>query len=91
MSNHHRRLKPYLEFLQEHDVEVHDTEICGSGHYKITVTANGNRRWLVVPYSTSDRRAFLNWKAQTKRWLRGLDIATIHHQGSQSWNTGLSS
>ena len=64
-----RRLKPYIQILEGLDVRLLEVEVTGSSHYKMTVEARGRKRFFIVSYSPSDRRAVLNWKSDVRRWL----------------------
>ena len=65
-----KRLRPYLEAVKRMGATVEDVTITGSSHYKVKVTAGGNRRFFIVPFSSSDHRSFLNWKCQVRRWVQ---------------------
>lgn len=67
-----RRLKPYIKYLSEHDIEVLEATVTGSCHYKLSVTSRGNRHFFITPYSPSDRRSFENWKSDVRKWLREI-------------------
>lgn len=68
-----KRLKPYLEILDELNVELIDVSHTGSCHYKLHVAAGERKRFFIVPYSTSDRRSILNWKSNVRQWLADRD------------------
>lgn len=68
-----KRLQRYLEYLESLGLRVGEITTAGSGHYKITVTHRGNRRFFVVPYSTSDHRSFENWKSNVRKWMKEVD------------------
>lgn len=67
-----KRLKPYLSALTELGFEVGEVKPTGSAHFKVFVTAAGKQRWVLLPNSPSDRRAFLNWKSQIRYTLHEL-------------------
>jgi hypothetical protein len=67
-----KRLRPYLNFLEDSGLRVLDITITGSTHRKIAVTSKGKNRFFVVPSSTSDRRSFENWKSDVRRWVREI-------------------
>ncbi len=65
-----KRLQPYLDFLASKEVDAVDVSITRSNHYKMIVTSQGKRGIFIVPSSTSDRRSFLNWKSDVKKWMQ---------------------
>lgn len=68
-----RRAQKYVDFLLGEGIEILDVSTTGGSHYKIHVRAKGQERFFIAPYSPSDRRAFLNWKSDARRWLRGIE------------------
>jgi len=67
-----KRLRRYVEYLSEHDIELLDASMTGSCHYKLSVTSRGSRRFFIAPFSPSDRRGFENWKSDVRKWLREI-------------------
>ena len=65
-------LKTYLRALDDLGVEIVGTEVTGSNHYKITVTADGNQQFFIAGFSSSDHRALMNFRAMVKRWRRSI-------------------
>lgn len=70
-----KRLQRYTDYLESLGLRVGEITTAGSGHYKITVTHRGNRRFFMAPYSTSDRRSFENWKSDVRKWMKEIDSA----------------
>lgn len=68
-----KRLKPYLKVLEELNLEIVDTTMTGSQHFKMRVRSGDAKRFFIVPNSTSDRRALLNWRTDVRRWLTELE------------------
>ena len=66
--------KPFLKVFDDLGIQVVDTTVTGSNHYKVTVTASGNRKFFIVPKSPSDRRGVLNFRAMVKRWHREMEV-----------------
>ena len=42
----------------------------GSGHVRLKVTAHGKIQEFLIANSDSDRRAFMNWRARFKKWIK---------------------
>lgn len=66
-------IKPFLKVFDDLGIEVVDTTITGSNHYKITVTASGNRKFFIASNSPSDSKSFRNFRAMVRRWYRGME------------------
>ena len=64
------RVKPFLKVFDDLGIEIVDTQVTGSNHYKVTVTACGNRKFFIAPNSPSDRKSYLNFRAMVKRWQK---------------------
>lgn len=69
MVNRHN-VRPYLKVFDDLGLEVVDTEVTGSNHYKITVTSGDKRCFFIAPRSASDVRSLQNFKSLVKRWKR---------------------
>lgn len=67
-----RTIKPYAEHLESVGIQLEDVSTTGGVHFKLLVTFEGNRRFFIVANSSSDHRAFLNWKSDVRKWVRGL-------------------
>lgn len=81
-----RAIKPFAEHLEAAGVKLIDVSATGSAHYKLLVTFKGNRRFFIISNSSSDRRAFLNWKSDVRKWIKEikngvLDRAVDHRAG----------
>lgn len=72
-----QRLRPFLKVFDDLALEVVDTEMTGSGHYRITVTCGGKNHFFIAPFSPSDRRAYLNFKSDVRRWQKSFYEGTI--------------
>ena len=68
-----RRLKPYMDILEDLGVDVLEIRATGSNHKRIDVQAKGQRRFFIMPTSASDRRALLNFKCDVRRWVAELN------------------
>jgi hypothetical protein len=74
MSTYNRkRAQPFLKVFDELGIEIVDTEMTGSCHYKFKVTACGNCKFFIASYSSSDHRALMNFRSDVKRWKSQLE------------------
>ena len=67
-----RTIKPYAEHLEPVGIPIEDVSTTAGVQFKLLVTFVGNRRFFIVANSSSDHRAFLNWKSDVRKWVRGL-------------------
>lgn len=72
MMKFRNNVRPYFKVFDDLDVEIVDTTVTGSSHYKFIVTSNGNESSFIAPRSASDFRALKNFKSQVKRWKKSL-------------------
>lgn len=72
MTHVSKRIRPFLDVLENEGCEVIDLAITGSCHYKITVTSNGKKRFFVASLSGSDVRAVKNFRSDVRRWVREI-------------------
>lgn len=77
MMKFRQNVRPYFKVFDDLQVEVVDTSVTGSSHYRFLVTSNGNRGTFIAPRSSSDHRALRNFKSQVKRWKRALQQETF--------------
>lgn len=56
--------------------EYESLKTTGGSHLWLTLTFQGNRRAFLIANSPSDRRAFLNWKSDVRKWMKGHDTGT---------------
>lgn len=47
-------------------------KVARNGHYHITLSFAGQKKLFAVACTPGDVRGFLNYEAQVKRWIRGL-------------------
>ena len=68
-----KNVQPFIKVFDDLNIDIVDTQRTGSSHYKFRVTACGNYRFFIAPYSASDHRALLNFKADVKRWKTQIE------------------
>lgn len=73
MSRPRKLLKPYIDYLESVGLQILSATVTGSTHHRFTVTYKGKTRFFIVPNSTSDRRSFMNWKTDVRRWMYKID------------------
>ena len=72
-----QNVSPYFKVFDDLGVEVVDTTVTGSNHYKFIVTSGGNRSVFIGSRSSSDHRTIKNFKSNVKRWKKSLQQESI--------------
>lgn len=72
MSVSPHRVRKYMQVFDDLGVEVVDTCMTGSCHYKFNVTCCGKCKFFIAPFSPSDHRGIMNFRAMVKRWQRQI-------------------
>jgi hypothetical protein len=70
-----KRYKPPRDYIKVFDrlgVNVVNTTMTGSSHYKITAECNGQTRFFIASNSGSDHRAVQNFESEIKKWQRSV-------------------
>ena len=68
-----RKLHEYEHVFEEVGLPILGTQMTGSGHFKFETECNGQHHSFVAPYSASDHRSMMNFRAQLKRWKRNTE------------------
>ena len=70
-----KRHRAYIAEARKLGASVEGLQPTGGTHMWLVLTALGKRQGFLIANSDSDRRAFLNWRARVKRWMKELHHA----------------
>jgi hypothetical protein len=64
-----RRFAEHAKYLKKLGVDLLGVNFTGKTHVKMQVARGVNRRFFIVSNTPSDRRSFLNWQGDIRKWL----------------------
>ena len=65
-----KRNREYINEARKLGVIVKEVTTTGGNHQWLVLTLRGKNKKFLIPSSPSDRRAFLNWRSDVKKWLK---------------------
>lgn len=68
-----KRQREYMLEAAKMGAQVASINQTGSNHFRLVLTSRGKAQAFLIGNSDSDRRAFLNWRARVKRWLKEIN------------------